>query len=562
MRCDNARENLNASLDRELTWPARLALRAHLLHCPACRAEAGRLKALAEQLTALPAPPSQEATREVVLAAAREGVPAARPARSRRAWALAVVTLAALGFVPFPAGSARGAFARALATTDRSPGIHLTGRIWGPSGEWRFEQWFSQDGFARYDLLDGDRVVLRSLDDPGMRFIYPKIRETEVLARYDEVKRRKGTQSPPGGVWHSVPLIGPEVHLSAAPGPRSDALPPVERRQPREPIEDREFWQKLDDERRTLEVRTEERQSYTLWGGKRYVADIYGHHKEVSWADYLVLGGFIGPVYAWLGPGEDVWVHMESDPQTGLILALEQYKRIDGRWQPVYRVDSIEHGVEFGDDVRRPDLPAHHIELVDNWWPDRLGQTLAVRGSEDWQVTLRSLEANREGELFLTLSRRAKTAVTQNSRDQDNRPVPASRTLFIEARDDLGTRYAFAPAPIGNGPTLPRRLLGTRKRVIPLVGGTESHVRLMLAPESARVPRRMPRAVTIRITNEPAKSIPELTGVTSLPTADFDAFEAWFEATYYQTVTFSGVPLPPAQPGDDLIGEAISRTER
>jgi hypothetical protein len=194
MRCDNARENLTAALDRELNWPARLALRAHLLHCPACRAEAGRLKALAQQLTALPAPPPQEATRTAVLAAAREGVPAARPARSRLVVSAAgAVLLAVLAFLfltrPTPA---QAEYIRMLTATGEVRSAHMAWHIaqpntnsfeehatWYADGKWRIElhrdhvmaEVLVYDG-KRRDTYDAPANCVR-LNIPGSPFGTP-----------------------------------------------------------------------------------------------------------------------------------------------------------------------------------------------------------------------------------------------------------------------------------------------------------------------------------------------------------------------------------------------------
>jgi hypothetical protein len=495
------------------------------------------------------------------------GVAKASPARPRRRrWTVALaglaVVLVGLGFVPLPAGSAKGAFGRALALVNESPGVHVTGRIWGPLGEWRFEQWFTRGGFKRFDLSDGEQVVLCSLYDPGVRRIRPKWRDIHsVLATINRNTER--TLPDLRGVWSAAPLIGPLADAYHA--EREDIVPYLMTRTHGKEPTSRDFWQRIEEQKKTLQVRVEERQHYSVWGGKRAIADIYGHRREGAHVEVLILGNLMGSIYTSLGPGDDVWVHMEADTETGAILALQQYKRVEGRWKLVYCVDSIESGVEIGEEARNPALPEHHVEAEDTWWGERLQQTVAVGDSEDWRVTLHSLEANREGEVFLTLSREPRTEVTRNTFDQEGRPVPPHRTLWLEARDDLGTRYAIARRQGPDGQSLTVGQHGASQPpvwIIPLPAEIESHLRLRLLPESPRIPGRVPRTITLEITNEPAKSIVELTGVRSVPMDEYEAFDAWFRETYYQTITFARLPVPTPQGSGDLIEQAITRRER
>ena len=507
--------------------------------------------------------PMREQWHSRVLAGAAEAS-RAKPTRGRWVVVLAglAVVLIGLGFVPFPAGSAKGAFGRALAQVNESPGVHVTGRIWGPLGEWRFEQWFTGGGFKRFDLLDGDQVVLCSLYDPGARRIRPKWRDIHsVLATINGSAER--TLPDPGDVWQSRPLIGPEAHDFHV--EREDILPfPLTHTQGEEPTS-RDFWQRIEEQEKTLQVRVEERQHYSVWGGKRAVADIYGHRREGAHVEVLILGNLMGSIYTSLGPGDDVWIHMEADTETGAILALQQYKRVDGRWKLIYCADSIESGVAIGEEVRNPVLPEHHVEAEDTWWGQRLPQTVAVGDSEDWRVTLHSLEANREGEVFVTLSRESMTEVTRNAFYEDGRPAPPHRTLWLEARDDVGARYAIAHRQGPGGHSLPiGKHVASQPAawIIRLPAEIESHLRLRLLPESPRIPGRVPRTITLEITNEPAKSIPELTGVSSIRGDQYEAFDVWFRKTYYQTITFARLPVPAPQGSGDLIEEAITRRER
>lgn len=480
--------------------------------------------------------------------------------RTRRWMAIAVgaaVALIGLGFVPIPMGSAKGAFSRALAMTNQAPGVHVTGRIWGPVGEWRFEQWFSQDEFSRYDLYDGEQIVWRWLYAPGERAIRPRVKETEPVRRVREMLE-EGTLADPGAVWEDAPLIGPRVDMWP-PNDREDVFPKPVMHRPDlgEPVR-QDFWQRLEEQKATLEVRVEERQSLTLWGGRRNVADVYGHRRPGAHVEVLILGNLHGPLYAWLGPGDDVWIHMETEAQTGAIRALEQYKRVNSRWELVYCLDSIEFGAEMSEEVRNPQLPEHHVRLEDTWWRERLPRTLAAGESQDWRVALHSLEVNRKGDVFLTLSRTPKTEVTWDARTRDGRLVEPIRSISLGVRDELGNQYLpsrWDGIPRGLAATEP--LSWMRGATLPTFWG-----RIRLTRGSPATANRVPRTITVRVTNEPAKSIPELTGVRSLDQDDFESFMERFRNTYYQTITLGTFPVSEVQPGDDLIADAILRTER
>jgi hypothetical protein len=92
MKCEDARQNLNAAVDGELGRAARVTLGAHLLRCAACRGELAAVRVLSRQLAAMPAPFAGAVTR-----------PAHR-GPSPRAWKLAAAAAVVAMLLPL-AGS-------------------------------------------------------------------------------------------------------------------------------------------------------------------------------------------------------------------------------------------------------------------------------------------------------------------------------------------------------------------------------------------------------------------------------------------------------------------------
>ena len=499
----------------------------------------------------------------------------ARPRRRLIAVAVgAAVALAGLGFVPFPAGGAKGAFSRALAITNQGGGVHVTGRIWGPSGEWGFEQWFSRDGFRRFDLLDGDRVAARWLYDPGVATLHPE-GTSEPVQRYIKIEEQTGKKGPLG-TWFSTPLIGPDAQVDDArdrDGGREDVAPyPWRLDQSQDPTRE-EFLKRMADNHGPLELKVEEHRRYSLWRGQQTtVADVYGHRREGSMADVLILGNLMGPVFPWFEHGDDVWIHMEADPETGALLALETYKRVKGAWQLGYCVDSIETGVEMSMEVRAPEIPEGHVRVEDTWWRDRLGETLGVGQTEDWQVTLHRLEVNRLGELFVTLSRRPKVEVPPDM-DSGHKPNAPLRLFIVEGVDDLGNHYMSSAENLGVGnekygpgahfgfvdavPECQARVRLLQKE--PLSSGARPHTLTLTVTTEPAVREIMPREVNEAVERRLRQEYGEGPGYRSWLSQFLVMREVGWGT---RAVTFFGLSVPPRQKGEDLIAEAIQVTEK
>ncbi len=230
-----------------------------------------------------------------------------RPVRRGRRWvavaAIAVVALVGLGFVPVPMGGAKGALDKALAQATLSSGTHITGRIWGPVGEWRYEQWYSKDGFGCYDLYqDDNKLVQRWIYEAGTRIVYPRVWETEPERRYQALRER-GEIRPENESRGFIlaPLIGPQVDGRME--FEEDGFSPL--RSFCTPGNGSEFRRRLGFRQYELNMTVQERVEGSLLGGSRIRVDVEGDRKRDGGYDAATVLGSLGyPVCDVLKPGD------------------------------------------------------------------------------------------------------------------------------------------------------------------------------------------------------------------------------------------------------------------
>ncbi len=160
MKCEDARLNLNAAVDRELNRRDRLALRAHLLRCAACRSELASLRALSQQLAAMPAPEAFAQVHETATAAAHAAVPSsARPARPRR-WALVVgggvLVIGAALFLMLRPTPAQAALQRVIAAAEAVKTCHMVMWFQYPGEERSTKDFWYAEGKLRIETSQGE----------------------------------------------------------------------------------------------------------------------------------------------------------------------------------------------------------------------------------------------------------------------------------------------------------------------------------------------------------------------------------------------------------------------
>ncbi len=209
-----------------------------------------------------------------------------------------------------------------------------------------------------------------------------------------------------------------------------------------------------------------------------------------------------------------------------------EYKWLGGDWRPVYSLDSMEYDVPMPEEIRKASVPEHHDEVVDEWWGARLSRTLAVGETEDWRFILHAIDVNEKGDIYLTLSREPKAGSIFASPEWTDR----MQGLSVRAQDELGQDYVL-PETTRRGQPLYRdeELAGS------VLGGLpETHVRVKLARAQSQASSDYAKTLTISV----------------ISGASVDKAKQW------ETVQLAPVPIPKAQPGDDLIAAAIRSTKR
>jgi len=314
--------------------------------------------------------------------------------------AAAVALVFGLGFVPLPAGSAKGALGRALAAVERATTVHMRAHAWTSKGNFDLERWVSEDGFSRtekrengelvnLDITRGERVLLYLVSpEDGKAYAHEGFWPTNRHKRPAVLEGRSYL----AGLFYSLESLATEL----------DVTPP--------------------------DVKVTEHRERSLWGGAVDVVE----------AEWTVRGScqISGVDYR---DGDTVKIRAEIDPETDRMISMSQY-RFEGVWEPRYRA-------EYEWDVDIPEAgefrPPKGTELRrDTWWEERADQILAAGTTEDWEVVLHSIDVNRRGDLVLSLHR-APRPESPMSRWQNG-----SVRWSVEAVDDAGVGYRHA----GGGP--------------------------------------------------------------------------------------------------------------
>ncbi|NIR01080.1 MAG: hypothetical protein GTN78_12915 [Gemmatimonadales bacterium] len=304
-----------------------------------------------------------------------------------------VVAVVGVGFVPFPAGSAKGALGRALAAVGDAATVHMRAHAWTSEGGFDLERWVSQDGFSRSErwengglvdlrISEGERVLFyRVSPEDGKAYAHEGFWPTN---RYKQPAVLKG-RSYLAGLFYSLESLATELGVT----------PP--------------------------DVKISERREKSLWGGAVDVVE----------AEWTVEGSsHISGLDC--RDGDRVRIRAEIDPETNHLIAMAQY-RFEGTWEPTYLA-------EYEWDVDIPEAgefrPPKGTELRrDTWWEERADQTLAAGTTEDWEVVLHSVDVNRRGDLVLSLHR-APRPESPISRWQNG-----AVAWEVEAVDDAGVGY-------------------------------------------------------------------------------------------------------------------------
>jgi hypothetical protein len=405
----------------------------------------------------------------------------AKPGRpSRRllvASAVGVLALLGFGVARLPMGTASGIIDEMLATAAETSAVHMTGC--GVGAEVVVEEWISEDGFSREEWREDDQLLwldLRSGDftvhyrlnpDNGevtARENFIPLREVSVLDESYRQRRMTSSLWPLGG-----PLDNGRLDLvseSSEMNERGEVVDLVE-------VE----W--------TPGGRT---MMYTYQDGD-YIREL---------------------VYE---EGEPVLIRVEVDPSSGLPLRLEHYTETEAGWQNTYAA-CYEWNMEIPEELRTFTPPRGTVVECHHWWESRIDQVIAEAATTDWLVTLHSVEVNRHGDIWLSLSR----AETADSRMGD--AYNSAPPIRVEAVGSGGESYSQ---------------LGRYSCYN--MGGEGWGVGYWTTTLEAADPDRRPRSVTLTV-------VPYPEGVSK---AD--------------SVTFRNVRLPARQDVDDPIAAEVELIE-
>jgi hypothetical protein len=336
-------------------------------------------KELGELLeTARPAPPLSEGWEERAVGgmAARR-----RPARSRRWIAVTVgaaVALFGVGFVPMPMGQAKGALDRAVAALEGTTGLYIRYRAFGQDRETVRDFWQAPGGLVRYDTWEDGRLVSAMISGPDMNVVYSA--ESKAAQVFDSPP--PWAEPPPGAGklwWMNPGGLGLVGFLRGQPG-----------------------------------VTVTERQERSLWGGEVNVIEMT-----------LPEDG---------GATKRRW---ETDPATGRLLSEKMWRETDGDWSLIQESEEVQWG-EPPEETWEFVPPKGTKVTYTRWWQARLGEPIASGESESWRIVLYSVEADRQGNLVLTLSRWPVAGFGGTSMGRTNwNALPVE----VDGVDSLGVTY-------------------------------------------------------------------------------------------------------------------------
>jgi hypothetical protein len=364
-------------------------------------------------------PVSDEFVRRV--ATAIESAPVTARTRSRRRLvavaAGVVVVLVGLGFVPVPMGSSRGALGRAIAAFDSTTGLYVRGRELRHRdiGDRVTEDWEAPGGLRRMAYWDDGKLESWQVEGADFAaFCNPDHRWADVY----ELPHAEADQS---FSW-TLGRVGQMLEF---------------RRE------------------QTRTTQLNEWRERSLWGGETDVIEAAEPLED--------------PEQGWRK------MRWEVDATTGRVTSEKHWWRPKGgQWQLVAYTEEVAWDVDLPSNTWVFIPPRGWKVRYHHWWRQRVENALASGETRDWRVTVHTIDASKEGDLFVTLSR---LAVAEIGRDSRTAPIR------LTAVDSLGVVYE--PENDVIAPTSPDR--GRQYRVI------------VLKREQSRIPPGIARTVTLTV---------------------------------------------------------------
>jgi len=278
--------------------------------------------------------------------------PAPPPARSRRrviaAAAVALAALVALGFVPFPAGSASGALGRAIAAFETTSGFYMRAREVRHRDikDRMTEVWEAPGGLLRIAYWEEGR--LQSWQLRGADF---------------------QAYCNPAGQFASVYDL-PPAHSYRSP---YQSLGPI-----RDMVASRKA--------QTGTTAVREWRQRSLWGSE---SDVIEATEPLE-----------GPDQGWRR------MRWEVDAATGRLISEKHWwMPHGGAWELVAYTEEVTWDVDIPSDTWAFVPPEGWKVRYYRWWTGRVENTLANGHTRDWQVTVHAVDADRNGDLVITTSR-------------------------------------------------------------------------------------------------------------------------------------------------------------
>lgn len=364
-----------------------------------------------------------------------------KPMRRTVAVAISVsAVLIGLGFVPIPMGEAPGALARAQAAMQRLQSFHTVIRTSYNDRTGRMEEWWSADGFHRMDM-DWDEGWRQSVevDDPHGRLRYDRFVRNQEMRQVGSIAD----------------------HAARTPTHYSRPVFPAERSSAENLftfIRNTKGWT------------VSEQRERSLWFGATDVLEAQGVERQGYGAFPITYAG-----------GDTHKYRAELEPDTGRLLALVEYVLSeDGQWERTYWTEVLEWDVAIPESVREFQFPPGTTVTERRWWTGRTERVIAQADTVDWIVKLHSIDVNRRGDLYVTLSRWLKP-------ESGLRESLSCARMQVDAIDEFGGKYtqSYDRTPVDDvlcdGPT------------------TERYTTVILRAQASGAPQAVPRRLTLTV---------------------------------------------------------------
>jgi hypothetical protein len=314
-----------------------------------------KLRELFSQAASRPGP---ELKSRALAAMARGAAAKPRP-RRLLAFASGLALIIGLSFVPFPLGKTSGALQKALAAMEGAETVYITGRSCVNNVPLTFKRWVAKD-FSRGETYRNGELELVILDYRGRRMIYSKapIYYSELTPSVEyNAPRIKGNRTYRWPGW-----IRLNTYLKL----------PIEK-DPSCKIQESKIWNIWEGESIIVEIRTE-------------VTDRPFGYGEVDYSKW----GELRSVY-------------KIDPESHHVLSMEQYYSAEN-WRKTYEAE-YHWNVPVPDSLKHFSFPPGTVISHSNWWDTREDKVVRSIETKDWILTLHAIDVNREGEIYLSLTR-------------------------------------------------------------------------------------------------------------------------------------------------------------